>query len=63
MAANPPTARKVKTLQIPYRSLVVRADPDFEASKRKEPFYKFSNGRRFDEDTSRKGPYSDEPNS
>jgi hypothetical protein len=62
MASNPQGPRKVKTLQIPYRALVIRADPDFESAKRKEPFYQFSNGRRFDEDTSRQGPYSDEPN-
>lgn len=53
---------QVRTVQMPYRALVLRADPDFERSKRKEPFYQFSNGRRFDEDTSRQGPYSTVPN-
>lgn len=57
---NPPT--KVRTFQMPFRALVLRADPDFEKSVRKEPFYEFSNGRRFDEDTARQGPYSTVPN-
>jgi hypothetical protein len=57
-----PPVPKVRTLQMPFKVLVLRADPNFEAAKRKEPFYEFSNGRRFDEDTSRQGPYSTVPN-
>lgn len=57
---NPPT--KVRTLQIPYKALVLKADPDFEQAKRKEPFYEFSGGRRFDENTAVQGPYSTVPN-
>lgn len=53
---NPPT--KVQTLDIPYRVLVLRADPSFEYAKRNEPFYEFSNGRRFNENTAIQGPYS-----
>jgi hypothetical protein len=56
----PPT--KVKTLQIPWKVMVLRADPGFEAGKRKEPFYEFSNGRTFNEDTAHQGPYSTDPN-
>ena len=56
----PPT--KVRTVQTPYRALVLRADPEFEKDKRREPFYEFSKGRRFDEDTARQGPYSTVPN-
>ena len=56
---NPP--HKVRTIQIPFKVLVLRADPDFEKSKRKEPFYRFSNGRRFDENTATQGPYSNAP--
>ena len=52
---------RVKTLEMPYKVLVLRADPDFEISKRKEPFYEFT-GRRFDENTANKGAYSDVPN-
>ena len=54
-------AKKVTTRQIPYAALVHRADPDFEASKRKEPFYEFTR-RKFNENTAVQGPYSDEPN-
>ena len=53
---------KVKTLEIPYRVLVLRNDPDFEIAKRKEPFYEFSKGRVFLEDTARQGAYSTVPN-
>jgi hypothetical protein len=60
MASSPRTMR-VKSLAIPWKVLVMRADPDFEASKRKEPFYRFSNGRTFDENTAKQGPYSDAP--
>lgn len=52
---------KVRTLQTPYRVLVLRADPNFEQARRKEPFYVFSNGRRFDENTATKGAYSSAP--
>lgn len=60
MATQPPL-RRVKMLSIPWKILVMRADPEFEASKRKEPFYRFSNGRTFNEDTSKHGAYSDAP--
>jgi hypothetical protein len=53
---NPPT--KVRTLEIPYKVLVLRADPSFESSKRREPFYEFSSGRCFNENTAIQGPYS-----
>lgn len=62
MSTNDPKATKVRTLETPYLTLVLRADPDFEASKRKEPFYEFTR-RTFREDTRRQGPYSTKPNS
>ncbi len=52
---------RVKTLEIPYKVLVLRNDPDFEIAKRKEPFYEVT-GKVFYEDTSRQGPYSTVPN-
>jgi hypothetical protein len=55
----PPT--KVRTLQVPFKVVVMRADPNFEYAKRHEPFYEFSNGRRFDENTAIQGPYSPKP--
>jgi hypothetical protein len=52
---NPP--HRVKTLEMPYKVLVLRADPDHEQARRKEPFYEFT-GRRFDDNTATKGAYS-----
>lgn len=52
---------RVKTLSIPWRVMVSRADPGIEAAKRNEPFYEFSRGRRFGGDTSKHGAYSDAP--
>lgn len=56
---TPPT--KVSTLQIPYKALVLKSDPEFEQAKRKEPFYEFS-GRKFDGNTAMHGAYSSVPN-
>lgn len=55
MAYSKPT-----TLNVPWKALVLRADPDFEAAKRNEPFYVFSNGRRFGGNTAKYGAYSSE---
>lgn len=59
--ANDPKANKVRNLELPYLALVLRADPDFEAARRRDIFYEFT-GRTFREDTSRQGPYSTVPN-
>jgi len=56
---KPPT--KVKTVVVPFKSIVLRADPAFEAEKRKEPFYQFSRGRWFFENTANRGAYSNVP--
>lgn len=53
---NPPT--KVKSIEFPYKVMVLRAEPAFEYLKRNEPFYEFSNGRRFNENTAVQGAYS-----
>ena len=55
---NPP--HKVRTLDVPYKVLVLRADPNFEVEKKREPFYEFSHGRNFYGDTSRRGAYAPE---
>lgn len=55
--AKVPTVPKVKTRIIPFKSMVVNADPDFEHAKRNEPFYEFT-GHTFSGDNSKKGPYS-----
>jgi hypothetical protein len=56
---NPP--HRVKTVETPYRVLVMRHDPNFEAGKRKEPFYEFT-GRDFYANTAVQGAYSSLPN-
>ncbi len=58
--ANDPKATKVRNIETPYKAIVLRHDPDFEAAKRKEPLYEFS-GRTFRGDNSRLGPYSTVP--
>lgn len=45
------------TVELPYRSLVLRADPDFEYKNRHQLFYEFSNGREFREDENQHGAY------
>lgn len=33
---------KVTTTSVPFKTLVVRVDPDFERQTRREPFYEFT---------------------
>lgn len=54
---NPPI--RVRTIEVPWKAMVLRAEPNFEIEKRKEPFYEFT-GRRFTGDTSRSGAYAPE---
>lgn len=49
---------KVVTTEVPFKTLVVRADPEFEWEKRHEIFYEFSNGRLFRENSDVQGPYA-----
>jgi hypothetical protein len=58
----PPGSSGVRTTEVPYKVSVIRADPGFEAAKTKEPFYRFSNGREFNENTANQGAYSTVPN-
>ena len=60
--ARPFVPPKITTSETPVKVFILRADPEFENAKRHEPFYWFSNGRHFDEDTSRQGAYSTVPN-
>jgi hypothetical protein len=54
---RPPT--KVHSTVIQFKSMVVRADPEFETKKRREPFYEFSR-RTFYGNNATSGPYADE---
>lgn len=56
--ATPFRPARGPTVEVPYRTSVIRADPDFEWGKKHEPFYEFSNGRRFDENTAKHGAYN-----
>lgn len=44
-------------LEMPFKVLVIRADPDFERAKRREVQYEFT-GRIFRGDNSRSGAYA-----
>lgn len=48
-----------KSREVTFKSLVVRADPDFEAEKRRETEYKFSNGREFRANPATRGAYEE----
>lgn len=47
---------KVTTLSVPFKTIVVRADPDFERQTRREPFYEFTS-RTFYGNNATSGPY------
>lgn len=47
---------KVRSLDLPYKVQILRADPDFEREKRKQPEYEFR-GRSFTADPSHRGAY------
>jgi hypothetical protein len=52
-----PVTPKVTTRITPFKSFVLKADENFEAAKRNEPFYEFT-GHTFTGDNSKKGPYA-----
>lgn len=49
-----------RSISIPFKTLVLRADPDYERAKRKELEYEFSNGRKFYANPAVRGPYAEE---
>lgn len=57
---NQPVTPKVKSIEIPWKVLVHRADPNFEYEKRNETFYRFT-GRVFRGNNATSGPYSSKP--
>lgn len=58
-APNYPQPRRI---EVPFKVLVTRADPDFERAKRNEVFYEFT-GRVFKGDNARSGAYAPEAQS
>lgn len=49
-----------RNLNLPFKVLVQRADPDFERARRKVTEYEFSNGRKFEANPDNRGAYADE---
>jgi len=43
-----------------WKSIVLAADPDFEAEKKRELEYEMSNGREFRGNPATRGPYGEE---
>jgi hypothetical protein len=57
MAYSDRTQPRVKSVTIPWRSIVIRADPDYEKTKRNEVEYEFSK-RVFTGNMARRGAYA-----
>lgn len=49
-----------RTLNLPWRSIVNKADPEREREIRNEVEYEFSNGRKFRGNPKTRGPYEPE---
>lgn len=49
-----------RNLNMPFKALVQRADPDFERERRRVLEYEFSNGRTFYANPENRGAYADE---
>lgn len=48
---------RVVMRDVPFKSLVLKSDPEFEEKKRKETFYEFSDGRIFTGNPENHGAY------
>ena len=53
---NPPT--RVHSIEVPWKALVLRADPDFERELRNEVEYEFPH-RTFTANRAKRGAYAD----
>lgn len=49
-----------RVINIPFKALVQRADPDFERARRKVVEYEFSNGRKFEANPDNRGAYAED---
>lgn len=47
-----------KSVERTWKSIVLEADPEFEASKKKQVEYEFSNGRKFSGNPAKRGAYA-----
>jgi competence transcription factor ComK len=50
-----------KSIERTWISMVKQHDPDFEAQKRRETEYEFSNGRTFKANPAKRHPYNIDP--
>lgn len=50
----------VRSLNMPFRTLVIRSDPDWPRERRKGTEYEFSNGRKFEAVHDERGAYTPE---
>lgn len=57
MPGPSPRSTNTKSVERTWKSVVVAADPDFEAQKRREPEYEFSNGKVFTANRANRHPY------
>ena len=55
----PDTAIPVRSREVSWLTLVLRADPDYYREKRNEIEYEFPNGKTFYGDSNTRGAYSD----
>lgn len=60
MAGPSARATGTKSSERTWKSVVVAADPDFEAQIRREPEYEYSNGRVFTANRANRFPYDQE---
>ena len=49
-----------RRIEFPYKTHVLKADPDFEQQKRSEVTYEFSNGRVFRANPATTGAYAED---
>ena len=49
-----------RSIDIPFKTLVLRADPDWQRAKTDEVEYQFSNGREFRANPETRGAYAAE---
>lgn len=57
MSTTPYPYSKPITVEIPFLTVVQRADPDFRRAQKFEPYYVFANGRLFTGDNATTGAY------
>ena len=60
MPGPSPRSTGTRSVERTWKEIVVAADPDFEAEKKKDTEYEFSNGRKFTGNVAKRGAYADD---